>query len=262
METINFARSSLTFRNDGSKKKAAMTSKQEPFDLNNARIPLDCHCVITEKGTGAAHEFVLGMNCKTEIVGAEQDLFTDPNGDFVPVCSQTEFMVLKAYDRVDKGIMLYPPELGPQPERQIEKVSEALDSLRIDVVRTTGVLLETPQEIVEAVLGNVLLNARTQLESERYTAVIEYPVRTINANERDWVYQPDTGPVLFPDLTLEPGELISGLEMAFVAFNTTSWAEFILRVPTPLADGVSVYHYGKAVRVDSHNEIIEITEMN
>ena len=47
--------------------------------------------------------------------------------------------------------------------------------------------------------------------------------------------------------------------MAFVAFNATSWAEFILRVPTPLADGVSVYHYSKAVRVDSYNEIIELT---
>ena len=197
METIDFARSSLTFRHDSAKKKSVTASKPAPFSLNNSRIPLDCRCEITEKETGAAHEFVLGMNCKTEIVGAEQDLFTDPNGDFVPVCSETEFMVLKAYDRVNKGIMLHPPELGPQPERQITNVSESLDSLRIDVVRTSGEVLETPQEIVEAVLGNVPLNARTQIESERYTAVIEYPVRTINANERDWVYQPDTGPVLF-----------------------------------------------------------------
>ena len=167
-------------------------------------------------------------------------------------------MVLKAYDRVNKGVMLYPPELGPQPERQIIPVQEAFDSLRIDVEQRSGAELESDREIVEAVLANRLLNGITELEADRYTAVIDYPIKTMNANERDWVWQPDTGPVLFPDLSREPEDLIGGFELAFVAYNKSSWAEFVLRVPTPLSEEISVYHYSKRVRVDCVNRMIDL----
>ena len=83
-------------------------------------------------------------------------------------------------------------------------------------------------------------------------------MKTINANERDSVYQPDTGPVLVPDLSVEPQDLIAGMQLAYVAFNTSSWAEFIVRVPTPLTDEISVYHYSKSVRLDAHNQIIAL----
>jgi len=86
--------------------------------------------------------------------------------------------------------------------------------------------------------------------------VIEYPIKTINANGRDIVYQPDTGPVLFPDLLRDNNDLIEGFELAFVAFNSESWAEFIVRVPTPITEEVSVYHYSKKMRLDVRNEII------
>src|SRR6266568_1784724 len=74
---------------------------------------------------------------------------------------------------------------------------------------------------------------------------IGYPVKTINANERDGVYQTDTGPVLLPDLSRDPEDLIAGLELAFSAFNNPRWTEFIVRAKTPVADGVEVYHYCK-----------------
>ena len=118
--------------------------------------------------------------------------------------------------------------------------------------------VEGPTVVVEQVLANRLLNAITTIESKRYTAAIEYPVKTINANERDSVYQPDTGPVLFPDLSLEPEDLIEGMQLAYVAFNTSSWAEFIVRVPTPLTEEISVYHYSENVRLHTHNQIIAL----
>lgn len=256
MEIINFPRSSLTFRIDRQVQPPKTVSHKPPLSLNNARIPLDCHCRITEKKTLVAQEFVLGVNCKTERVGADSELFTEPNGDFVPICSEHHWMALKAYDRAAKGIMLYPPELGPQPERQIEAVEETFDSLRIDVVHTQGQILKNPRSIVDSVLCNRPLNALTHIDSDRYAAVIEYPIKTINANERDVVYQPDTGPVLFPDLLRDSNDLIGGLELAFVAFNSESWAEFILRVPTPITEQISVYHYSKKMRLDVRNEII------
>ncbi len=258
MRTTDFQHSSLTFRIDRAKKQAITNSKKAPYSLNNARIPLDCRCQITDKEGGESQEFALGVSCKTEIVGTERDIWTQPNADFIPIVSPTQVLLVKTYERADMSVPLYPPSLGEQPARQLNALDDAFDSLRLDMMQADGELFKDPAAIVEQVLANRLLNATTTIETERYTALIEYPVKTINANERDAVYQPDTGPVLFPDLTREPEDLLAGMELAYVAFNTSSWAEFIVRVPTPLTDEISVYHYSKSVRLDSFNQIIAL----
>ena len=45
-------------------------------------------------------------------------------------------------------------------------------------------------------------------------------------------------------------------DIAFAAFNGPSWVEFIVRAPTPVAEGVDVYHYSKPVHMESRNQII------
>jgi len=70
MDTIDFPRSSLTFRIDCEKQPPKTVSHKPPLSLNNVRIPVDCHCQIAKKETDSTHEFVLGANCKTERVGA------------------------------------------------------------------------------------------------------------------------------------------------------------------------------------------------
>ena len=58
-------------------------------------------------------------------------------------------------------------------------------------------------------------------------------MKTINANERDWIYQTDTGPHLLPDLSrARPTICCGGMRLAFSAFNVPDWIEFIVRVPT------------------------------
>ena len=81
-------------------------------------------------------------------------------------------------------------------------------------------------------------------------------MKTVNANERDVLFQPDTGPVLVPDLEVEPAELIGSLELAFIAFHRFDWAELLLRVPVPVAEGVEVHHYARSVRIDCRNELL------
>jgi hypothetical protein len=258
-QVIDFSRSFLTFRIDIQKKPPATVSHKPPFTLNNARIPLDCRCEITDKRTGQAQEFVLGVNCKTERVGVEQDIWTEPNADFVPVFSREQFLNIKTFDHVGKQVMLYPPSLGAQPERQTGRVEEAFDNVRIDVTYSEGKLLETTDEIIEAVLANYPLVARTEIEGERYAAVLDYPVKTVNASERDKIYQTDTGPVLLPDFSREPADLIGGFELAFAAFNTPEWVEFLVRAPTPVTEDVSVYHYSRSVRFDAQNQIMRLS---
>ena len=255
MEVVDFSRSFLLFRTDLQKKPSQTASHKAPFSLNNARVVLDCVCRIEDRD-GYIEEFALGASCKTEQVGAEKDIWLEPNGDFKPIYGRERFLILKAFDVAGKTVQLYPPSQGEQPERQVGVRDEAFDDSRVDILRTEGQVLKSPEEVVNAVLANEPLVATTQLSNSRYEVTLEYPVKTINANERDWVYQTDTGPVLLPNLELDPEELITGMELAYSAFNCPRWTEFIVRVPTPIAEGMSVHHYSKPVRWDAHNRII------
>ena len=155
--------------------------------------------------------------------------------------------------------MFYPPERGVQPERQVGQVANALDALKLELATAQAEELENPADIVAAVLENEILAARTVLEQGPYTATLFYPVKTINANQRDNIYQTDTGPILWPDLSKQPGELIAGFELAFSAFNCPTWIEFIVRAKTPLTKDISVYHYSRTFRADSRNTLMRLT---
>ena len=99
---------------------------------------------------------------------------------------------------------------------------------------------------------------RTVIDGTRYLTTLEFPIKTMNASERDLIYQTDTGPVILPDFSREPDDLIVGFELAFVAFNCPDRAEFIVRVPTPVGEGIDVYHYSKAVRFDTQNQVLRL----
>ena len=167
-------------------------------------------------------------------------------------------MHLKTYARCGLDVELYGHEGRRQSDRQHGLIGDAFDSLRVDIVETDAKELQSPQEIVEATLAGHRLTARTTIKSSRYSAVIEYAVKTMNANERDWIYQTDTGPVLFPDLSRGFTELMTGLELAYCAFNCGEWSEFIIRVPTPVTEDINVQHYSRTSRVDCLNQVFLI----
>jgi len=262
MQSIDFSRSFLTFRLDALKKPPLTMSHKPAYTLVNSRIQIDCRLQVTEKATGRSEQFLQGVNCKTERVGVERDIWTEPNADFVPVLSKSQILVIKTYDRVGKSVPLHSPDGGNQPERQISLVEEAFDSLKLDVVECEAELLQTAKQTVDATLENHRLNASTTLETDRYLAVLDYPIKTMNANERDDIFQTDTGPVLLPNLDREWEEMIEGMELAFSAFNGPDWIEFLVREPTPIGNGASVWHYSQPRRYDVKNKVYRLFELS
>jgi len=258
MQAIDFGRSFLTFRIDLEKKQPVTVSHKPPITLNNARVLLDSVCTILDKRSGNSYEFAGGVSCKTERVNVPQDIWTDPNADFVPIHGEGKYLNIKTWDHAGRQVMLYPPSLGPQPARQVGTWEEAFDSVKITIVRSEAQVLATPDDVVEATLADVPLIGRCVIESDRYAATVEFPVKTINAGEREHFFQTDTGPILFPDLTREPDDLIAGFELAFIAMNAPDWAEFIVRAPTPIAEGIQVYHYSKTAHLTTKNTILRL----
>ena len=262
VSVTDFYRSFVRFRIDLNSTQPRTISQPPPFTLNNARFPLECVCRITNgQGVDARTiEYVLGASCKAEQVHVLENIWHDPAADMCLVASRDEFLVIKSWDRNNRGVMLSPPTLGPQPERQAGKCSVAFTDMNIDLRRVSGQLLTKTDEIVAAVLDNRPLVSQTEFSlSDGSQVFLEYPVKVINASEREMFYQVDTGPVLIPDPTAFDGtNAISAMRLAFMAHNTLGCTELLLNVPTEIAPGLSVNHYSKVMKINAMNTIIAV----
>lgn len=259
MDIPNFATSFLTFRVDWNKKQSLTASHKPPFTLNSARIQIESVCQIADKATNISTQYVLGASCKTEYVGVDKDIWTEPNADFCMILSDDSFLIMKSWDQNNKGVMRYPASLGEQPERQSGQVADTYDSIKINVRTVDGERLDTAEKIVHATLEDDILVGRIVfVMQEQYEVQIDFPVKTMNANERDYIYQTDTGPILFPDLSIPHDDVIETFRLAYVAYNNPDWAEFIVQVPTPINDELSVNHYSKAIHLKTQNSIVRV----
>jgi len=257
VRVCDWTRSFLHFRVDVTRKPPRTVSHQPPFTLNHVRVPLECRLTVENRRDGARQDFHLTANCKTERVHVPRDIWTQPNADVVFVAGGDRFLIVKTFDHCDRKVMLHPPTLGEQPHRQIVDPAEAFDAMWVNMQWSPGERLTDTAQVIDAILAGHPLTSRTTIETARYRADIEYPIKTVNCSPRDGYYQTDTGPVLVPDLDREPGELIEGLSLAFVAHAEPDWAEFILREPTPIGHGLRVEHYARSLRLENiHNEVI------
>ena len=79
------------------------------------------------------------------------------------------------------------------------------------------------------------------------------------------IYQVDTGPVAFPDLTRRHAVHEEGMSLAFVAFNSRNFSDFIIDVPTPVMEHgtygkqlCEVHHYSKRLSLPAENRLYAI----
>jgi hypothetical protein len=203
---------------------------QDP-DGNIARIQLDAACTIANPDSGSAETFYLIAPCRSERMYLDTPLFQMPNYEFCGIWSDTEMLILRTHwiserDHREHG------GYGERPAR--------FRGVRLDV-RTFAEAqpLPTPASVVEATLANRPLIARTELRDARsgQTAVLEYPVKTMNVARHPDRFQIDTGPLIVPDFTSASAHQIERFDVAHVVYNTLDRAEFILRRPTPVAEG-------------------------
>jgi hypothetical protein len=260
--TVDFSRSYFRFRVDLLAQPAITLSHKMPTTENNVRINLECRLQLTNKKTDVVRTYGLGASCKTERVGSDHDLWLLPNADFKPIVSDHDFLIIKSWAKKNMGVMRNPASLGPQPERQVGLVKEAWATSSVTFRSVPGRVLKTTADIIAGIKGELPLVSHTEYQSGDWHVAIDHPVKTINYSERENVFQTDTGALLLPDLSPErlakEESLVGCLDLAYSAFNAPNWVEFIINVPTPLSDTLSVNHYTKPVRIDNvTNHIIQ-----
>ena len=258
----DFYRSFLRFRIDLNITQPRTVSQPPPFTLNNARFPLECVLRLTQPEAlgGKTTQYVLGSSCKAEQVHVTENVWHEPAADMCLVASPDEFLVIKSWDRNNRGVMLSPPTLGEQPERQAGRCSDAFTALNLTHKFADARLLTSTEEIVDAVLNDRPLVSQTEYQLESGTRVfLEYPVKVVNASEREMFYQVDTGPVLIPDVASFDGvHEISMLRQAFMAHNTLNCTEMLMNVPTTIGGGLSVNHYSRVVKLQATNRMLVV----
>lgn len=258
MQVCDFYRSTGTFRIDTTKKPPTTTSHAPVKELNNAVFPLDCRCLITEGSRTI--QYMLGSSCKSEYVYVERGVWTEPCADMLIILSEAEFMTIKSFAHHGIEVPLHPASLGMQPKRHSGDTVSAFDKVDIDIRLVEGRELTTSQAIVEAGLARKPLVSQTEwTTSDGIHVLIEYPVRVWNYNEREFLYQLDTGPVLIPNFNRPHTRQIETLERAYIAHNCPTWAEFIVNVPTKVNETLTVDHYSESRRLDHvTNRMIEV----
>ena len=229
---------------------------------NEVRFWVESRTRIVDEKTGATEEFVQCASCKSENTFGESDLFIDDNYDFLPVFG-TEF-----------GIYFRRRAWLNQNYKTVLKTENMWDGPRYHLVEgTTCTLLDGPQEILQATRDMLPIVAQTEIYNpqSQLRAIIEYPVKTMNTcrergryrpddQQQGGIYQVDTGPILFPDLSRKQERLVDGLQLAFVAFNAPHFADFVVEVPTSAlppeeqaASDPQVYHYSEKLTLEAEN---------
>lgn len=232
MTVCDFGRSYATFTSPGR--------------ANNARIQAEAICdLMTE---GEVRRYVLVASCKAEDTYGEGDLFRLPNYDFSAIFSKAEHQIIRVHLPVQEDGLL---ETGLNRER--------FEGLSIDLVEAPARPLEDDRAVVQATLDNLPIVARTELlgEGGELLARLEYPVKTMNANDLRWMFQVDTGPLIVPDFSREVAQEIERFDVAFVVYKCFDRAEFILQRPTPVG-GALAGHYSEVRKLRARNELFAL----
>ena len=121
--------------------------------------------------------------------------------------------------------------------------------------------LQTWEQIRDATAAGVPLVTRTEIRdpASGRSAIIECPCKTMNISRPKRMYQVDTGPVAFPDLSGRHEPEIGCLSLAYLAFNAPHFTDFVIETPTPILEGdrevAVVHHYSRIVSLPAVNRI-------
>jgi hypothetical protein len=78
------------------------------------------------------------------------------------------------------------------------------------------------------------------------------------------MYQVDNGPVALPDLSKRYDPEIASLSLAFIAFNSPDFADFVIEDETSVVDKgkelAKVHHYSRLLSLPSKNKVLALNK--
>ena len=222
-----------------------------PF--NAVRFWVESRARIIDDKAGSWTDYYQCGSCKSEHTFAEEGLFHEDNYDFLPILGDGRWLVFRRTVGLSEAYRKITPveELWGTP---VLKLREAPEAVLLD---TWDAIRDATAAALPIVTQTEIANAETGLR-----AIIECPTKTMNVSLEDRLYQVDTGPVAFPDLTKRYDPEIDCLRLAFVAFNAPDFADFVLEQPTPVTENgdaqCKTYHYANPFSLPAKNRVFAL----
>jgi hypothetical protein len=195
-------------------------------------------------------------SCKSEHTFAEKDLFQEDNYDFLPILGNGKWLIFRRPAHLSDRYRSVLPveELWGPPELRLHDAKEVT-------------VLETWEQIRDATAAAIPLVTQTELQNEEtgLRAIIECPTKTMNVSIEKQLYQVDSGPVAYPDLSKRYEPPIDCLSVAFIAFNAPHFADFVIEQPTPVViDGeekTQIYHFSNPISQAAENRVLALGKL-
>ncbi len=227
-----------------------------PSPKNAVRFWIESRTTVIDESAGTATEFYQCASCKSEHTFAEEGLFQEDNYDFLPVFG--------GKDAEDLLIFRRPARLSDR-YREITKSEQVWGKPTLKLREGRHVkVLDTWEQIRDVTAAGVPLVGQTEIRNPETNlrAIIECPIKTMNVSLQREMYQVDTGPIAFPDLSRRADPLIDILSLAFVAFNAPHFADFVIEQPTPvIEDGeqrCKIHHYSNPISLPAQNTLLAV----
>ena len=224
-------------------------------EFNSVRMWIESRTTIIDPKAGTATVYYQGASCKSENTFGEKDLFYKDNYDFLPIFGDGKVLVFRR--KANQPAEGY---------RNIKKMEEMWGGDPVIYLPVPEVVteLDTFEKIRDATAAGLLIVTRTEFENPDtgLKAVIECPCKTMNISHPKKMYQVDTGPVAFPDLSKRYDVQIDCLSLAFIAFNKPDFADFVIEAPTLIIkdekEVATIYHYSRMAHVTGINAIFAL----
>ena len=217
---------------------------------NRVRFWIESRTRVIDPQNAVPIDYYQCASCKSENTFAPKDLFQKDNYDFLPIFGPADGVIFRRKAWLNANY------------KQVRNAAEMWQGQGYKLVRPrTTRLLRSNREIREATHSGVPVVAQTEISNSRtgLRAIIEYPVKTMNIHDGRDLYQVDTGPVAFPDLSRRYPRQAESLSLAFVAFNTPENADFVIEVPTPASQAgrepTQVHHFSRLESLKTTNRL-------
>lgn len=220
---------------------------------NSVRFWVESRLCLIDEINGQKEMFYQCGACKSEDTFAKENLFYKDNYDFTPVFGEEYGIIFRRKAYLNENYKTC-PRVEDMWKGQIYKLKEP-DSVT---------LLDTNESIRNATHKGLPIVVQTTISfaATGLKAVMEYPVKTMNINDSRDIYQVDTGPVLFPDLSKRYNHFADSISLAFIAFNVCNSADFVIERPTPIyingENTCSIHHYSGILTLPADNKLFSI----
>ncbi len=202
--------------------------------VHRVRIQLDSACTLTNEKTGEKEQFFLVLPCQTEYTIVKENLFQIPSSEWRMLFGHEDSIPL-SYAASDEAEDLKRTKISDWFEEhtfQIRSIENARE-------------LTTHDEVIEATLADELMNARTTYRDEKrqVSVTLEFPVKLINLQKKEKLFQVCMGAVPIPDLGTWDGTSVNRAFLADLAFSEFDYIEFILQRTLEVAEHEKEWYY-------------------